>query len=214
MHQNSHTGNCYYQIKMYRVSKTPQSFEGVAILVSDVTEMRVLMKKLEHQATYDVLTDLYNRRYLMEAGRREIEVSKRNKTPLGIIMVDVDHFKKVNDTYGHHTGDLVLKQVAACLTSGTRRIDIAGRYGGEEFLIICPVAGSKDVLLVAERLRLLVENSKIQVENKLIQVTVSLGVHTLLVGDPIPEIEWLIEKADAGLYKAKNDGRNRVCHIE
>ena len=168
---------------------------------------------LKH-ATLDALTGFYNRRQLEERTKQEIASSRRQKTPLCAIMTDIDFFKKVNDTYGHTVGDLVLKTVSKVMRSQLREYDIAGRYGGEEFVILLPFTKIEEAKMVAERLRKAIENkvidiSKINPESpeKEIHVTISLGVYQLKTEDKETD---LINNADKALYKAKETGRNKV----
>ena len=168
---------------------------------------------LKH-ATLDALTGFYNRRQLEERTKQEIESSRRQKTPLCAIMTDVDYFKKVNDTYGHTVGDLVLKTVSKIMRSQLREYDIAGRYGGEEFVILLPFTKIEEAKMVAERLRKSIENKFIDIskinpdaQEKEIHVTISLGVYQLKDGDKEQD---LISNADKALYKAKETGRNKV----
>ncbi len=161
-------------------------------------------------ATLDALTGFYNRGQLEERIKQEIASSKRQKTPLCVIMTDIDYFKKVNDTYGHTAGDLVLKTVSRVMRSQLREYDTAGRYGGEEFVILLPFTKLKEAEMVAERLRKNVEKTQIDISeinpdyNK-ISVTISMGIYELQ-GDG----EDLINNVDKALYEAKNNGRNKV----
>ncbi len=162
---------------------------------------------LKH-ATLDALTGFYNRGQLEERIKQEIASAKRQKTPLCAIMTDIDFFKKVNDTYGHAAGDLVLKTVSKVIRSQLREYDIAGRYGGEEFAILLPFTKINEAQMVAERLRKSVEEkvidiSKVNAEFGEIKVTISLGVYEF-------EDDELLKYADKALYKAKENGRNQV----
>ncbi len=168
---------------------------------------------LKH-ATLDALTGFYNRHQLEERMKQEIASSRRQKTTLCAIMTDIDFFKNVNDTYGHAAGDLVLKTVSKVIRSQLREYDIAGRYGGEEFVILLPFTKIEEAKMVAERLRKSIEEkiidiSKVNIDagKKEIQVTISLGVYQLKTED---KPEDLIKNADKALYKAKQTGRNKV----
>lgn len=173
----------------------------------------ILLKELEkknqllaHMVITDGLTGLYNHKYMFERVEMEISEVKRYEKIFSLIMLDVDFFKKVNDTYGHQVGDTVLMEVAHVLKKGLRDVDILGRYGGEEFMIILPEIGDKQAVKAAERLRKDIEN--MEWEFKDMKVTISLGVVTYS-GETAEEI---VGKADALLYKAKHKGRNRVEH--
>ena len=167
---------------------------------------------LKH-ATLDALTGFYNRRQLEERIKQETSSAKRQHRNLCGIMIDIDYFKKVNDTYGHATGDLVLKTVAREIKHQLRDYDIAGRYGGEEFVILLPFTKIEEAKMVAERLRKAVEDKKIDIsglnpEYKNFGVTISLGVAEY------KDENNFIENADKALYKAKETGRNRVIIYE
>lgn len=165
-------------------------------------------KLLEEMATIDKLTGLYNRQMLDEFLRKEVEANKRHLNDLSIILIDIDHFKNVNDTFGHQMGDFVLATIAKLIMNNSRKSDIQGRYGGEEFVVICPKTEKKSALVLAEKIRLVVENFKFE----MIGVkTISLGISSL---DQNDTVEILIKKADIALYKAKNTGRNKVVIFE
>jgi len=161
-------------------------------------------KQLEMLSTYDFLTNLYNKRTIIKFLEKEIEFSKKNKVTFSILMLDIDHFKKINDTYGHLMGDKVLKKLANILKQNVREKDLVGRYGGEEFLIVLPNTSKSRAKDIAERIRKSVEKTLFP-EN--IRITISIGVTEYLFKD---NISTLIERADQALYKAKKEGRNRV----
>lgn len=182
----------------------------VAGIVFDITERKELQKKLEEQnellenlATTDELTKLFNRRTVYSKLEYEMDRAKRYKNPLSIMMIDIDHFKQVNDRYGHVRGDDVLREVADTIRRSVRRTDIPGRYGGEEFLVIFPNSNLAESLVVAERIREGVNEIKYDDD---LRVTISCGVKTF-EGETITE---LLHKADEKLYEAKEQGRNRV----
>ncbi len=154
-------------------------------------------------AVTDALTGLYNRGYLNECLDNEYRRGIRYGTPLCLIILDVDHFKSVNDTYGHPAGDKVLIDMASELKHHSRDIDIVARYGGEEFVLILPQTDSKSGLILAERLRAAVEALEIPIHDELnLNITISIGLVA------IPETET--DSADRALYQAKHSGRNRV----
>ena len=170
---------------------------------------------LKH-ATMDALTGLNNRRQMEIRLNQEVSNSRRNKQPLCCIMLDVDYFKKINDTYGHSAGDYVLKNVSEIIKNEIREYDIACRYGGEEFLIILPQTNIQEAILVANRLRKVIENTQTNVKkagvkgNTSLKVTVSIGVSGY---DESLTAEELVQKTDKALYEAKTTGRNRVIYI-
>lgn len=158
--------------------------------------------------TIDGLTQIFNKRYFVETLEREIGRAQRYRRHLSLIMFDIDHFKEVNDTYGHLAGDHILRQLAATIKTRIRREDILARYGGEEFAIVLPEIDKENAITFAEKVRQLVERSVFEFEANQIPVTVSVGVGTLT-----PELEApedLIKIADERLYDAKEQGRNRV----
>jgi two-component system, cell cycle response regulator len=166
-------------------------------------------EKLLYQATHDALTGIPNRGVCLDALRRERSRQTRQSGSFSIIMLDVDHFKYVNDTYGHPAGDAVLSEVAQRIKSSIRPYDTLGRYGGEEFLVVLPTADALGAVCVAERIRNAVEEKPISTSAGEITLTVSLGVAVSQAANA-PDSEALLYLADAALYRAKVLGRNRV----
>ncbi|WP_458131941.1 sensor domain-containing diguanylate cyclase [Pseudomonas sp. R3-41] len=164
---------------------------------------------LQHLVSVDLLTGARSRGDFYEALTVEFNRAKRHNTELSLIGFDLDHFKKVNDTYGHPVGDVVLKQIARVCSNMLRGHDVFGRLGGEEFGVILPHTDSKEALNVAEKLRLAVENTSIGTERGTIQVTISLGVSSALPSGDSPG--QLVVRADDALYSAKRAGRNTVA---
>lgn len=189
--------------------------EDVAILellaahVATAIETAQLFAEVERLATIDPLTELINRRELFRRMHQEVARAQRTKRPLALLMLDIDHFKLVNDTYGHQVGDHVLTTVAGLCRTGLRTSDVAGRYGGEEIAILLPEIGDDGALRVAERMRTSIEALSVVVGGVAIQVTSSVGV---AVTGPEKEyqIERLLSEADQSLYLAKQQGRNCV----
>jgi diguanylate cyclase (GGDEF)-like protein len=159
--------------------------------------------------TVDGLTQIFNKRYFLETLEREISRAHRYHRDLSLILFDIDHFKTVNDTYGHLAGDSVLKQMAAVLKQKIRREDIIARYGGEEFAIILPEISGPNGVLFAEKIRKLVEKTAFKFEDTKIPVTVSVGVATM--DESVQDVTAFLHLADRKLYQAKAEGRNRVC---
>ncbi len=174
-------------------------------------ELAVTNRKLEHIALTDMLTNLPNRRAGMNVLSETWSISERSGDPMAVMLIDIDHFKKVNDTYGHAVGDRVLKEVAVSIRVTARNSDRFCRMGGEEFLIICPSGSTdkKSTALFAERLRQQIKAQKIKIDEIHIEVTISIGV--ALKTDSIKNPDHLINAADKALYAAKNLGRDRVC---
>lgn len=168
----------------------------------------MLHSELQKIAITDPLTGLYNRRGLLELGRHEVERFQRFRQPLSVIMMDIDHFKRVNDTYGHPIGDQVLRGLAERSRALIRQVDIISRYGGEEFAILLPETDLFQASAIAERLRRSIEETPFNTEQGPISITVSLGVSR--AGRDLDNLVTLIEQVDAALYQAKQNGRNRV----
>lgn len=166
-------------------------------------------QSLLERATSDALTGIANRRQLLEALKRDAARADRDGSPLSVVMVDVDHFKLVNDRHGHAVGDQVLKFVSGVLSAAVRTSDLVGRYGGEEFLVLLPRTDLGGAALVAERIRARLEHSVADAERQL-KITASFGVATLMPPGAESRINSLIEAADQALYRAKAAGRNRV----
>lgn len=194
-----------------------ESFEsgyGKQIAIFTQSLAVALHNALEHEqlqklAALDPLTGVLNRRFGLVRLREEYSRAVRRGTPLGILMIDIDHFKQVNDTYGHMAGDRVLRNVTAQIRQGMREGDILLRYGGEEFLVILPGASKEDVFVVAERVRHAARDQKTHYGDAQISVTISSGVDSMPESTVNGELE-LINNADEALYRAKRAGRDKV----
>jgi diguanylate cyclase len=169
-------------------------------------------ERVRHHAEHDGLTGLWNHRMIVERLRQELDHSCRNDIPLSVILIDVDHFKEVNDTFGHPVGDMVLKELSAIFTSSLRAHDWGGRYGGEEFLLILPGCSLEGALRRAEELRLAVQSARIMDGERMLEVTASFGVASNFTSNH--EYEAVIRVVDTALYRAKNSGRNCVVPAE
>lgn len=182
--------------------------DQVAIAVQNAR----LYTRLQELARTDTLTGLYNRGYFFTLAEREVERARRYKTPLSLILIDLDHFKEINDHFGHQTGDLALQVISGVCQKIVREVDIIGRYGGEEIVVLLPETGLNAALVTAERLRqqiaFLTIESKPEDGQVSIQVTASLGVAEL--NESCTTLELLIEHADKALYQVKGEGRNCV----
>ncbi len=166
-------------------------------------------ESLEIEATTDALTKLYNRRYFEIALQDYLDEFNYAQMPLGLLVMDIDHFKSVNDTYGHDVGDMVLREVAGRLLQITREHDVVARVGGEEFAVITPYARAEQIIPVAERFRKMVESLRIEVGNVVLRPTISIGIATNAQG--ISDSKQFFKLADIKLYEAKRMGRNRVA---
>ncbi len=200
----------YYHARISSVSDVQGRPLGKVLLISDVTELGRLMDRLREQSTIDDLTRLFNRRHFLEAGRKEIERAKRFGTPLSLVLVDLDHFKTVNDTWGHEVGDAVLQEVSRRFRNCLRTIDVPSRHGGEEFAILLPQTPPTPAGIVAERMRQALLDRPVEVSPDIhVRITASFGVAGWeRVEDQA--IEDLIRLADAALYDAKGAGRDSV----
>ena len=183
---------------------------GIVAAFHDITERKKFERELERRAQTDVLTGLNNRRHFFELAEQELVRSKRYGKPLAVLMLDVDHFKRFNDTYGHHVGDAVLQKLSEVCLQTLREIDIMGRLGGEEFAFLLPETHAGQALEVADRLRLAAAAVAVPLaQGEAVSFTVSIGVTALAEEDH--DVVTLLKRADEALYAAKNAGRNRVC---
>jgi len=177
----------------------------------EVQKLRDEVRGLAREVRTDGLTGLFNYRHFSDLLEQEAERSRRSGLPLALIMVDLDHFKRLNDSWGHEAGNRTLVQVAGVLREGVRRIDAVCRYGGEEMAVVLPGARLSRAVQVAERLRERIEQLRVEGGEEPIRVTASLGVAALPTAEVI-DAGSLVQVADTMLYQAKEQGRNRVCH--
>ncbi|MFH0975807.1 MAG: diguanylate cyclase [Spirochaetota bacterium] len=190
-----------------------QEYINMAVLIVRVCGLAIanarMFQDLKTLAITDFLTGIFNRRHFFNMAESEFFRAQRYNRPLTAIMLDIDHFKRINDTYGHASGDRVLIGVADCFRRELRGEDISGRYGGEEFVFIMPEIDQENALQAAERLRKKIMDLSITVNDQILHVTVSLGLATL--SSDCPTLEALIDRCDQALHEAKYSGRNRVC---
>jgi diguanylate cyclase (GGDEF)-like protein len=202
-----------------RLVEMNQNYEAIVRRLEDLlsekerltAQLRKANLELSTLAATDSLTDLPNKRAFLQALGRDLARADREAQPISLVMLDVDFFKKFNDTYGHQTGDEVLRLVGNVLKAAVRTGDVAARYGGEEFAIILPATDSAGAQLVAERVRTRLEAASITDPAGPLHVTASLGVATLSGPGCRSDGAKLVARADAALYRAKQAGRNRVA---
>jgi diguanylate cyclase (GGDEF)-like protein len=192
--------------------------DGDKILVGSTTILKftyhdnldeIFQKQMYESALRDGLTKAFNKKYFTDRLESELTFALRHESPLVLVMFDIDHFKKVNDTHGHQAGDLVLSEIASLLTSALRAEDVFARYGGEEFAVICRGTDLSQAQIVGERMRKAVEKHRFTFEGTHIPVTISVGIAGL--PDPaVKDATDLVSRADKALYQSKHGGRNRV----
>jgi len=172
-------------------------------------ELKRAKEQLLRMATTDELTRLANRRHFMDRLHEEYERSRRNESEFTMLMIDIDYFKRVNDTYGHQAGDAVLRMTSDTMKHNLRLSDILGRIGGEEFAILLPDTEIREGMVIAERLRKKIENLGVPYNQSMINITISVGASPSFSNDP--GIDSILQRSDSALYKAKEHGRNQIC---
>jgi diguanylate cyclase (GGDEF)-like protein len=207
-HEGEHLGELVFR-RNQPFSEQEQGYLE-SLLASLLYPMRntLLYRVATQSALRDPLTDTGNRIAMDQTLTREIELSRRHLQPLSLLMLDIDHFKQINDTHGHSAGDDVLKAVAASIKNQLRNVDMVFRFGGEEFLILLSNTSREAAALVGERLRNAAQTEEYVADGRSIELTVSLGCSTLLPGE---SAESLLRRADNALYVAKREGRNRLA---
>jgi diguanylate cyclase (GGDEF)-like protein len=185
---------------------------GVGFFIINRYQFNLFMNqlKMEEMATIDVLTQVSNRRYFLNIMEREFQQSKRYKKQISLMIMDLDYFKKINDTYGHTIGDYVLMEFAKICSREIRKTDLMGRLGGEEFAVMLPNTDVENARILAERIRKAVDHAIFEYQAVRIHLTVSIGLASFPLVDANDPHELII-KADEFLYQAKEKGRNRVC---
>jgi diguanylate cyclase (GGDEF)-like protein len=203
---------------VYLTSWIPVFFAGfgfiIGFLIDKLYRQKAILEKVNHslkeESIMDELTGQYNRRHIMYELEKEIERARRYKHTLAGIMIDVDDFKKFNDRYGHLLGDTILKEVTSVFDHCIRTIDVLGRYGGDEFIILLPEAGPETAKVVADRIKKSIGEHVVTHKKKALKVTVSIGFHYF---DDLTNTDKkeFIDKIDQALYLAKTSGKNRVA---
>lgn len=207
---NGTNGTLSFQTKSAPLYDLKKKGVGKIITLHDNTQTKQLLNRLEELAALDSLTSIYNRRSFNQLADQKMNHLRQIGGTMSLIMLDLDYFKRINDTYSHNAGDVALKIVTKACQKYLRQADILGRYGGEEFVILLPEIDSKTANTVAERLRQGIEQQSIQFENHSFSITASLGVTSVAFPNNIT-LEELFQNADRAVYQAKDQGRNRVC---
>ncbi|MEO6853003.1 MAG: diguanylate cyclase [Rhodoferax sp.] len=193
-----------------RVQRFPGDSGHVLVAHGNITDRKMIELELARMAHTDVLTGLNNRRHFMQLSETELSRTSRHGGALSLLMLDIDHFKRINDTHGHQVGDAVIQMVAAVCRKQLRDLDVIGRLGGEEFAVTMPNADQAQAMAIAERLRQAIEAASVPLAQGLpVRFTVSIGV--TLLSNGLTNLDTLLDQADQALYRAKNKGRNQVC---
>lgn len=195
------------ELKAFALPESPDGRPLFGAFISDNSAHKRIEDEMMRRARHDYLTGCLNRLGFMERARQELSRARRNHRPLSLIVMDIDHFKHINDTQGHQGGDKVLSELPAALAGSLREQDIFGRVGGEEFFIILPETGTAEAVLVAERLRMALADHAFVCNRTTVPVTASFGCGSLRADD---DLDRLIQRADRRMYLAKHAGRNRV----
>ncbi len=201
-------GRQWYEARIKRIPQPIKGKSAVAVISVNITSRKLLEMQLKKLSETDPLTGAYNRRYFIEQIDRQHKYFIRYGAPVSLIMFDLDYFKKINDTYGHTTGDEVLKHFVKICSENFREADIFARYGGEEFVGLLPNSTSEGAYRIAERIRKTIEKAELNIKGNRVKYTVSGGIADMKKGDH--SYNDALNRADEALYKAKNSGRNRI----
>lgn len=207
-HEGEHLGRLVFRRKQAFSDQEQGNLESILSALLYPMRNTLLYRAATQSALRDPLTDTGNRIAMDQTLQREIEMSRQHLQPLSLLMLDIDHFKHVNDNHGHSAGDEVLKAVAGSIKHQLRNVDMVFRFGGEEFLILLSNTGREAAAMVGERLRFAAQEQDYAADGKSIELTVSLGCSTLLPGE---SADSLLRRADNALYVAKRAGRNRLA---
>ena len=227
--EQSQPEEMYFQTTISPLKNNQSQFMGWTLVIADITrrkaaeialqdvnvklenqlqEIRSLQEKLQEQAIRDAMTGAFNRGYLDETLERELARAKRNRYPLSVMMIDIDFFKKINDSYGHKAGDLVIKTVGKMLMNNSRACDCVCRFGGDEFVVVMPEMGEADAVIRAEKWRTLLKSKHMIFRNNTIAPTISIGIATYPNSEK--SSRSIVDAADRALYAAKDSGRDCV----
>ncbi|MEN6435859.1 MAG: diguanylate cyclase [Anaerolineaceae bacterium] len=199
----------YYEVRTVELTHKQNHVVGLLLTMHDITERKVLLEKVRKLATLDPLTGLFNRRHFFSMATKEVARTLEENLPCSLVLLDMDYFKQVNDTYGHLVGDMVIQKVTNTIRNSLRTLDILGRFGGDEFVLLLPETDLEQATQATERLRKLAESTMIRTDQGEIHVTLSMGVATCTGLQPC-SLDQLLEQADKALYRSKAAGRNKV----
>jgi len=205
---NGPSGMQWFQGRVYPVQTSPGQTPTAVWLVINITEQKMLEERLRSLAQTDDLTGVHNRRYFMDVLYREFQIARRRNHDLSLISIDVDHFKTINDRYGHSQGDKALQHLIKTIQGHLRAGDVLARIGGEEFAILCPMTDRQQARTLAERICRIIFATPLGTSHGSIEMTASLGVATM--NTRAKSADCLLTRADEALYRAKREGRNRV----
>jgi len=201
-----------YQLKIKAEAADQQLIRTNRRLIEQSEQLHITNQELQQLSITDALTNVYNRRYFDQQLGKEVEVANRYRESCSLLLIDLDHFKTVNDQYGHHAGDIVLREVAQNLQHHLRQLDLLCRCGGEEFAVICKHTDAQSALILAEKLRLAISKLTQTIEQQQIRVTISIGIATIPSTDSLAKKEPFYLAADRALYYSKAHGRDRITH--
>jgi diguanylate cyclase (GGDEF)-like protein/PAS domain S-box-containing protein len=201
-------GDQWFEGRVYPIKDKTHEIHSVIWLAINITERKEMEGQLKELSEKDAHTNAYNRKYFMQIFEQEFSIAKRYKTKLSILLIDIDHFKEINDTYGHDAGDVVLKRFVIFCEDNFRKSDLFARYSGEEFVVMLPSTPSLGAAIIAERIRANIEEMSVTYEKQTIRFTVSIGISLILDSDT--NSNALLSRADTALYSAKKKGRNRI----
>ena len=199
----------YFEFRKTDLNENDKNI-GCVYFIQDISNQKEMIQALNNMANYDSLTEIFNRRRLMEETEKELLRSRRYGHFISVLMLDIDHFKLINDSYGHLAGDEVLRTLAKACKDRIRVTDIIGRYGGEEFLIILPETNKENALKVAQDIKEYISTMEIVFNNEILRITISIGIETTIIIEENFNVDKLINNADMALYQAKNNGRDQI----
>lgn len=200
----------HFNMRVTNVFNDQEVLLGRMVFLRDTTEEVNMYKEIQDLATIDSLTGIYNRRHFFEMANKELKRKDREKYPVSLMIMDVDHFKSINDGYGHMVGDKMLKQIAQISAQNIRQYDIIGRYGGEEFIILMPSTELDGAIRIAQRMCRKIKENIFDYDGEKVTVTVSIGLTCTDHNNKDSSIDQLLMQADKAMYAAKADGRNQV----